>query len=59
MNTLNTIISSMQQNINETVIDDLTTLGFSHKDAVKVVVESDFDIMTSAELYPADQAEQF
>ena len=55
MNTLNTIINSISQNINETVIDELTTIGFSHKEAVKVVVENDFDMIMSAELFPSDQ----
>jgi|688.fasta_scaffold160413_5 hypothetical protein len=55
MTTLNTIISSMEQTINETVIEELTAFGFSHSDAVKTVVESDFDIIASAELYPVEQ----
>lgn len=55
MNTLNTIINSMKQTINETVIDDLSSLGFGHAEAVKVVVENDFDLLASAELTPAEQ----
>lgn len=55
MTTLNTIISSIEQNINESAISELTALGFSHSDAVKVVVESDFDIVASAELFPVEQ----
>ena len=55
MNTLNTIINSMKQTINETVIDDLSSIGFSHEEAVKVVVENDFDLLVSAELAPAEQ----
>jgi hypothetical protein len=45
----------MDQAINETVIDDLTNLGFSHSEAVKVVVENDFDMIVSAESLPVDQ----
>ena len=55
MNTLNTIINSMSQSINESVIEDLTVLGFDHNEAVKIVVESDFDLMTSSQLDPVDQ----
>lgn len=55
MNTLTTILNSMDQAINETVIDDLTNLGFSHTEAVKVVVESDFNIIASAEELPVEQ----
>lgn len=55
MNTLSTILNSMDQTINETVIDDLTNVGFSHAEAVKVVVESDFDIIASAEQLPVEQ----
>lgn len=55
MNTLNTIINSMNQSINETVIEDLAVLGFDHNDAVKIVVESDFDLIVSSELDPAGQ----
>jgi hypothetical protein len=55
MNTLSTILNSMDQAINETVIDDLTNLGFSHSEAVKVVVENDFDMIVSAESLPVDQ----
>jgi hypothetical protein len=55
MNTLNTIINSMNQSINESVIEDLTVLGFDHNDAVKIVVESDFDLIVSSELDPVEQ----
>ena len=54
MNTLTTIINSIDQTINENVIDELSKLGYSHNDAVKVVVESDFDIMTSAEEFAVE-----
>jgi hypothetical protein len=56
MNTLNTIINSISQTINESVIEDLSALGFDHNDAVKIVVESDFDLVASAQL---DSVEQF
>lgn len=55
MNTLTTITNSIKQTINETVIDDLTNMGFDHTEAVKMVVESDFDLMVSAETDPVDQ----
>lgn len=55
MNTLNTIINSMKQNINENAIETLSSIGVSHSEAVKVVVENDFDLLTSAELYPVEQ----
>jgi hypothetical protein len=48
MNTLNTIINSISQNINETAIDDLSKIGFSHKEATKIVVESNFSIVEDA-----------
>ncbi len=54
MNTLNTLINSINQNINETVIDDLSKLGFSHKEATKMVVESDFSIVEDAAQNPVD-----
>lgn len=48
MTTATSIFNSMRQNINESVIDDLTNLGLAHEDAVKVVVASDdFDIVAS------------
>jgi hypothetical protein len=56
MNTLNTIISSMKQTINESVIEDLSSLGFDHDSAVKIVVESDFDLIASSQI---DSVEQF
>jgi hypothetical protein len=54
MNTLTTIIDSIDQAINESVIDDLSKLGYSHTEAVKVVVETDFDITASAEEFPVE-----
>lgn len=48
MNTLNTIINSINQNINESVIDDLTKIGFSHKEATKLVVENNFSLVEDA-----------
>jgi aromatic ring-opening dioxygenase catalytic subunit (LigB family) len=54
MNTLTTIINSINQNINEEIIDDLTSnLGFDHGTAVKMVTEfEDFDLWLSAEKNP-------
>ena len=56
MNTLTTIINSINQNINEEIIDDLTTnLGFDHGVAVKMVTEfEDFDLWLSAENNPVE-----
>jgi hypothetical protein len=44
MNTLNTLINSISQNINESVIDSLESQGFTHREATKMVVESNFSI---------------
>lgn len=54
MNTLNTIISSINQSINEEIIDDLTNvLGTDHESATKMVTEfEDFDLWLSAEENP-------
>ena len=54
MNTLTTIINSINQNINEEIIDDLTkTVGIDHGTAVKMVTEfEDFDLWLSAEQNP-------
>lgn len=54
MNTLNTIISSMNQNINESVIEGLTSVGFSTQEATKVVVESNFSIVNDALVNPVE-----
>jgi Holliday junction resolvasome RuvABC DNA-binding subunit len=48
MNTLNTIINSISQNINENVIEGLTSVGFSNQEATKVVVESNFSLAQDA-----------
>lgn len=45
MNTLNTIITSMNQSINNSVIDGLVSVGFSEQEATKVVVEDNFSIV--------------
>lgn len=56
MTTAADIFNSMRQTINESVIDDLTTLGFAHEDAVKVVVDNDdFDIVASGLANPVAQ----
>ncbi len=54
MNTLKTIINSINQTINEEIIDDMTkVLGFDHQSAVKMVTEfEDFDLWLSAEENP-------
>lgn len=48
MNTLNTIINSINQNINETVIDGLTSVGYDHREATKLVVEDNFSVVEDA-----------
>jgi predicted urease superfamily metal-dependent hydrolase len=48
MNTLNTIINSISQNINESVIDGLTSVGYDHTEATKLVVEDNFSIVQDA-----------
>jgi len=54
MNTLKTIISSINQTINEETIDDITkVLDMDHESAVKMVTEfEDFDLWLSAEENP-------
>jgi len=54
MNTLKTIINSINQTINEEIIDDMTkVLGVDHQSAVKMVTEfEDFDLWLSAEENP-------
>lgn len=54
MNTLNTIINSINQNINESVIEGLTSVGLSDQEATKVVVESNFSITQDALDNPVD-----
>jgi hypothetical protein len=57
MNTITTIINSMSQQINEDAIDTLVTFGISHNDAVKTVIESDFDLIQSVESNPVELLE--
>ena len=45
MNTLNTLINSISQNINENVIDSLQSQGFTHREATKMVVENNFSVV--------------
>ena len=54
MNTLTTIINSINQNINEEIIDDLTkSVGIDHNSAVKMVTEfEDFNLWLSAQENP-------
>lgn len=54
-NTLNTLINSVIQNINENTIDDLIGLGFDHGSAVKMVTEFDgYNFIEEAEENPVD-----
>lgn len=50
-----TIFNSMRQNINDSAANELTAFGISQDEAVKVVVESDFDLMLSATENPVVQ----
>lgn len=47
----------MHQQVNEEAIDTLVTLGINHSDAVKTVVESDFDLIQSVESNPVELVE--
>lgn len=57
MDTITTIINSMHQQINEEAIDTLVSFGISHSNAVKTVVESDFDLIASVETNPVELVE--
>jgi hypothetical protein len=48
MNTLNTIITNMNQTISSNVVEGLISLGFSEQEATKVVVEDNFSIVQDA-----------
>jgi len=53
MNTLNNVIDTMLIEVNEEIINDLSSLGYSRAEATKVVSEfSDFDIVEDAALNP-------
>jgi hypothetical protein len=54
MNTLNTIINSISQNINENVIEGLSQVGFSHKEATKLVVENNFSLVEDSVENPVE-----
>lgn len=43
MNSLEIIKNSIVQNINESTIDTLVSVGFDHDDAVKTVMELEMD----------------
>lgn len=47
----------MHQQINEDAIDALVNLGINHSDAVKTVIESDFDLIQSVEENPVELLE--
>jgi len=54
MNTLNTIINSISQNINENAIEGLSQVGFSHKEATKLVVENNFSLVEDSVENPVE-----
>jgi len=51
--TLETLISTINMEINETVISNLQANGYSYQEATKVVSESDFDLVANAAEFPA------
>lgn len=56
--TLETLISNTITEINENIIDNLTTFGYTHQEATKVVSEfSDFDIVANAAQFPVTESE--
>ena len=56
--TLETLISNTITEMNEGIIDDLTTFGYTHQEATKVVSEfSDFDIAANAAQFPVTESE--
>jgi|LakMenEpi03Aug12_release.lakeMendotaPanAssembly.Ray.scaffolds.fasta_scaffold1061761_1 hypothetical protein len=55
MSVTNTIFTSMKNNINALAAEGLTDLGLSFDEAVKLVEENDFDIITSSEQNPVAQ----
>lgn len=57
MNTITTIINSMHQEINESTIDTLVGLGINYSDAVKTVIESDFDLISDVAQNPVELLE--
>jgi len=54
MKTLNTIINSISQNINENVIEGLSQVGFSHKEATKLVVDNSFSLVEDSVENPVE-----
>jgi len=50
-----TIFNSMKQNINDSAVNELTSFGVSQDEAVKFVLESDFDLVLSANENPVIQ----
>lgn len=51
--TMNQIINSIHQSINEEIINDMIEVGYSHDIAVKMVTEfEDFDLAADAEAFP-------
>jgi len=53
--TMNQIINSIHQTINEEIIHDMIDLGYTHDLAVKIVTEfEDFDLVADAEEYPVE-----
>ena len=55
MNTLTTIINSINQTINQNIIDDLLTLDFGNEEATKIVTQfEDFDLFADVENNPVN-----
>lgn len=51
--TIETLINTINMEINENVIKGLTSLGYAHEEATKLVNEyADFDIVADAQKFP-------
>jgi len=56
--TLETLINTINMEINEQVIDGLTSFGYTHQEATKVVSDyADFDLVESAAQFPVTEEE--
>lgn len=54
--TLNTLINTINMEINEGAIETLSGLGYSHSEATKLVNEySDFDLVADAAAFPVTE----
>jgi len=57
--TLETLINTINMEINEKVIDGLTSFGYTHQEATKVVSDyADFDLVENAAQFPVTTEEE-